>query len=114
MHCVAQYDKKIKIESLTGATADAHGFIDNTSDSNWTTYEAAFASVQSKGGREFWKVDQVKADVSHVWKCPYTKNLAAATPDMRLISESVTYEILSIIDVDIAHREVEIQTKRSV
>jgi SPP1 family predicted phage head-tail adaptor len=70
--------------------------------------------VKSKGGREFWKVDQVNADVSHVWLCPYSKTLAAATPAMRLENEGVTYEILSVIDIDLAHKEVEIQTKRAV
>ena len=118
MPCIAQYDKKIQIEQLVtvaeGGTADAHGHIDNTADENWFAYESAFASVQSKGGREFWKVDQVNADVSHVWKCQYTKALAAVTPDMRLVSESVTYEIQSVVDIDLAHREIEIQTKRAV
>jgi SPP1 family predicted phage head-tail adaptor len=113
MTCIAQYDRKVVIKSLS-ATADAHGFEDNTDASNWTQYDISFASVKSKGGREFWKVDQVSADVSHVWLCPYSKTLAAATPAMQLVSESVTYEILSVIDIDLAHKEVEIQTKRAV
>lgn len=113
MGCVTDYNRKCTIEQLTG-TADAHGFIDNTDDDNWTQYCQTFAAVQSKGGREFWKVDQVNADVSHVWRCPWSKTLAAATPDMRLVNESVTYEILSVIDVDLAHEEVEIQTRRAV
>ena len=112
-NCIASYDKKITIQSLTGS-ADAHGFIDNTAAANWSTYETAFASVQSKGGREFWKVQQVNADVSHVWRCQYSAALAAATPDMRLIHEGTTYQILSIEDVDLAHYEIEIRTKRAV
>jgi len=113
MTCIANYDRKVVIESLS-ATADAHGFEDNTDDSNWSQYTTSFASVKSKGGREFWKVDQVNADVSHVWLCPYSKALAAATPKMRLKNEDVVYEILSVIDIDLAHKEVEIQTKRAV
>ena len=111
--CIADYDKKVVIQSLSG-TADAHGFIDNTDDTNWSEYAIGYASVQSKGGREFWKVDQVNADVSHVWWCPYSKTLAAATPAMRLRNESVTYEIQSVVDIDLAHEEIEIQTKRAV
>lgn len=114
MRCIQKYTKKVRIESLTGATADGYGHIDNTDDANWSSYCTAYASVMSKGGREFWKVDRVEADVSHVWVCPYSKTLANATPDMRLISEGVTYEILSVIDIDIAHEEVEIQTRRAV
>jgi SPP1 family predicted phage head-tail adaptor len=74
----------------------------------------SFAKVRSKGGREFWKVQQVNADVSHVWNCQYSKALAESTPAMRLIHDGVTYEILSVIDIDLAHQEVEIQTKRAV
>ena len=113
MRCIASYDKKIRIETLSG-TADAHGFIDNTDDTNWSLHEAAFASVQSKGGREFWKVDQVNADVSHVWRCQWSKKLATVTPDMRLTHDGKTYEIMSAIDIDLAHEVVEIQTKRAV
>lgn len=113
MRCIGEYNHKITIQQLTG-TADAHGHIDNTAAANWSQYTTSFAAVKSKGGREFWKVDQVSADVSHVWLCPYSAALAAATPDMQLVNESVTYEILSVIDIDLAHEEVEIQTKRAV
>ena len=109
MTCVANYDRKVVIQSQSG-TVDAHGFKADT----WTQYAVSFASIKSRGGREFWKVDQVNADVSHVWRCPYDKTLAAATPDMQLVSDSLTYEIVSVIDIDLAHEEVEIQTKRAV
>jgi len=113
MTCVSQYDRKVVIESLSG-DEDAHGHINNTLDSNWSQYVSSYASVMTQGGSEFWKVDKVDATVSTVWKCPYSKTLAAATPDMRLVSESVTYEIVSVIDIDLAHKEVQIQAKRAV
>ena len=112
--CIGEMNKSIRVEHVVGTTVDAHGQVDKTTGSNWSTYVTSFAKVQSKGGREFWKVQQVNADVSHVWHCQYSKSLAAATPDMRLICEGVTYEILSVIDIDLAHREIEIQTKRAV
>jgi len=113
MACISSYDRKVVIESLSG-TEDTHGHIDNTDESNWSRYVNSYASVMSKAGKEFWRVDKVDATVSHVWTCPWSKTLAAATPDMRLIHESVTYEILSVIDIDLAHKQVEIQTKRAV
>jgi SPP1 family predicted phage head-tail adaptor len=113
MPCIANYDRKVVIKNLTG-TADAHGHIDNTAATNWSQYTTSYASVQSKGGREFWKVDQVNSDVSHVWRCPYAAALAAATPDMQLINEGVTYEIMSVIDIDLKHKEIEIQTRRAI
>lgn len=113
MRCLNEYNQKVTIEELSG-TADAHGHVDNTAAANWQSYASSYAAVMSKGGREFWKVDQVNADVSHVWHCPYSRTLAAVTPDMRLIHEGQTHEILSVIDVDLSHEEIEIQTKRAV
>lgn len=112
--CIGEMNKAITIQHITGTATDAHGRIDITTASNWSQYVKTFAKVKSKGGREFWKVQQVNADVSHVWNCQYSKMMADATPDMRLLCEGVTYEILSVIDIDLAHREIEIQTKRAV
>ena len=112
--CTSKLHKSITIQSITGTTVDAHGAVDITTGSNWGTYLRTFEMVISKGGREFWKVNQVNADVSHVWKAQYCSELANATPAMRLVSEGVTYEILSVIDIDLNHREIEIQTKRAV
>ena len=114
MPCVSAYTKLITIEELSG-TADAHGFIDPTEDGNWKTYVTSYSSVMSRGGREFWKVKQVNAEVSHVWRCPYSKKLADGTSALRLKSEGVTYELSAPpLDIDLAHVEIEIQTKRAV
>ena len=107
-------DKFVRIEKLTGQTADAHGQVEQTTNSNWGKHCSAWCSVMSKGGREFWRVQQVNADVSHVWKTEWSPEAAEIVPAMRLIHENQTYEILSAIDIDLAHREVEIQTKRAV
>lgn len=108
------YDKKITIEQVTATTPDAYGQIDLSIQANWGPYTQAFATCVSKGGREFWKVQQVNADVSHVWRCPWSKALADATPAMRLVFDGLRYEILSVVDVDLNHREIEIQTRRAV
>ena len=113
--CSSQYDKMVTIQKIDNTVStDSAGFRDRTLDSSWTKYTDSYAACQSRGGREFWKVDQVAADVSHVWRCPYSERLAAATPDMRLRHEGVTYNILSVIDIDLAHQEVEIQTRKAV
>ena len=111
--CLTDYDKRITFYELDG-TPNAHGQIDNTDPANWKEFTVGFAHVQSKGGREFWKVDQVSADVSHVWWTQWTRKLDEAGPDLRLTWEGKTYEILSIIDIDLAHEEFEIQTRRAV
>ncbi len=113
MKCAAKYDKKCVVYRLSGSV-DAHGHVDATSAANWSPVTAAYCSCVSKGGREFWKVQQVNADVSHVWTTQHTKTLAACTPDMRLVCEGVTYEILSVVDVDEAHDQIQIQTRRQI
>ena len=104
------YDKRVTILQLVG-TADAHGYVDNTDPDNWKPYARSYASVQTKSGREFWKVDRVEADVSAEWTLRYTPTLAKAVPAMRLEHAGVIYEIVSVIDVDLAHEEIKIQTK---
>jgi len=107
------YSKRITVERVAG-TADAHGHVVETTEANWTEYASSFASVQTKGGREFWKVQQMSADVTHVWHCPWSKRLMQATPDMRIICEGQPHYIVSVIDIDEAHREIQIQTRRPV
>lgn len=111
--CRSRYNKAITIRRLQGTT-DASGHVDNTADANWAIYVQAFSRVQTRGGREFWKVQQVAADVSHVFTCPYGRLLAEATPDMRLHYNGHVYNIVSVIDIDEAHEQIEIQTRRAV
>lgn len=107
------YNKAATIERLLG-TDDAHGQIDVSANANWSSYLRTWCAVISKGGTEFWKVQQTNATVTHVWYATWSSVLASATPDMRLICEGNTYEIVSVIDIDLAHKEVEIQTRQAV
>lgn len=111
--CNDNYNKKVRIERLRG-TEDAHGFIDQSDDSNWSKYCDAWCRVVSKNGREFWKVQQVNDTVDYVWWARYSKQLADATPDMRIVYDGFVYEILSVIDLDLEHNEIQMQTKRRV
>lgn len=112
MPCCKQYDRLITVEQFSGS-ADAHGHIDITDNSNWSTYTTAYAKCMTKGGREFWKVDKMEADVSHVWVCPYDTTLAAAAPKMRVKWNSTYFEIVSVINIDLANERIEIQTRQA-
>lgn len=114
MQCHPRKNKRVTVQRLKDLTADAHGHVDNTDNDNWEDYCTAFASVQTSGGREFWKVDRVEADVSREWTCTYTSKLAEATPDMRIKHGTTYHEIVSVIDVDDAHRVIKIQTRVAV
>ena len=107
-------NKKVTIEMLNGQTADAHGQVDQTDNANWGSYCTTWCSCVSKGGREFWKIQQINADTDHAWRAGWSRLLQGVTPDMRLIFENNVYEILAVIDVDMDHEEIEILTRRKV
>ena len=54
----------------------------------------------------------MQSDVDFVFTCPWSKMLENATPDMRILSDGKVYEILSVINVDLANNSIEIQTRR--
>lgn len=113
--CLSHYSKKVTVQKLDpNASADAHGVVDQTNDANWITHCKLWCAVQSKGGREFWKVDQVNADVSHAWRTQYSSEANAITPEMRLSYDGGIYEVASVVNVDLADHEIEIQTVRAV
>ena len=109
------YNKKVTVKKVDpNATADAHGHVDKSDASNWIQQSKQFCRTETKGGREFWKVDQVNAEVNCVFWCPYSTEAIAITPEMQIHWEGNTYEIASVVDVDLAHEEIEIQTVRAV
>lgn len=113
MTCISDYDKRVTIQNIAG-TPDDHGHIDLTSGSNWQTYATAFCKVQTKGGREFWKVQQINATADQSWVTQWSSTLQDISPEMRLIHEGKVYEILAAIDVNMDHEEIQILTRRAV
>lgn len=113
MSCLSDYDKFVTIKQATG-TPDAHGHIDLTTASNWSIYATAYCKVITKGGREFWKVQQVNADSEQAWTAQWSKTLQGVTPDMRLEFEGNVYEILTAFDVNMEHDEMQILTRRKI
>ena len=105
------YTTRITVQRLAG-TADAAGHVNGNTDANWSTYCTAWASVRSRGGREFWRVSQVQSDVDFVFNCPWSRTLGNVTPDMRILTDGKVYEIVSVINVDLANNSIEIQTRR--
>ena len=107
------YVQKITIQRLAG-TPDAAGHVDGQIDANWTVYAGSWAAVETRGGREFWKIQQVNADVDSVWYLPWSPALDKTTPDMRIQHEGKVYEILSVQNLNLENREIEIQTRRKM
>jgi len=110
-----QRDRKITIEQPdASAAANDYGETDLTVSGGWSSYAVRFASVQTKGGREFWKVDKVEAEVSHMLSVLRDSVTALITPRMRVKLGSRILQIVSAVDVDDARAEVQIQCKEVV
>ena len=59
-------DRYIAIQRLkTGLTPDASGHIDETLSSNWTVHGRFWAEFITKGSKEFFRGEQVNADITH-------------------------------------------------
>ena len=99
--------QKIKDDPIT----DAHGEVDLTVDGSWETHVARWAEIQTKGGREFWKVDKIEAEVSHLIRVPYDRLTLGINSGMRIRLGDRTINIVSAIDVDERHEVIEMQCK---
>lgn len=66
MIVAGQMRNVIEIQKVKGnATALADGRIDHSTESNWTTVARKRAAIFARGSREFWRNDQLQADVTH-------------------------------------------------
>ena len=103
------FNRRITIEKIK----DDHGEVDLTVDGSWETHAVRWAEIQTKGGREFWRVDKIEAEVSHLIRVPYDRLTAAVTPEMRIKFMSRTINIVSAINVDEMREKIEMQCKES-
>lgn len=73
----------------------------------WTTLADTWAAVEPLAGREFFSAQQVQSDVTTRIVCRYSSALADVTPKDRIAHGAVVYDIRSVIDVDMRHRELQ-------
>jgi SPP1 family predicted phage head-tail adaptor len=79
-------DKHILIQRLkTGLTPDASGQIDETDSSNWTNHGKFYAEFITKGSREFFRGEQVNADITHQITVRYSTLAAGITTKMQVL-----------------------------
>ena len=106
------FNRRVTIQKIkNNPITDANEEVDLTDDRNWETYAIRWAEVQTKGGREFWKVDKVDAEVSHLIRIPYDRLTLFIHPAMRIRLGDRTINIVAAYDVDEMHEVVEIQAK---
>lgn len=85
-------------------TPDSYGELIET----WTTLATVWCSVEPISGREFFAAQQVQAEVSARIRIRYRPGI---TPLMRIKVHNTTYEIVSVIDFEYRHRELQLMCK---
>ncbi len=106
-----KYNQRVVIEKLKDNPPidDAHGEVDLTDERNWETHSRPWASINTKGGNEFWRVDKVEANVSHMLRLQYDRETRDINQQMRIKFRGRTLNIAAAYDIDEMHREIEIQ-----
>ena len=106
------FNRQITIEKVKdNPLRDVSGEVDLTLDGSWETYAVRWSEIQTEGGREFWKVHKVEAEVSHLVRVPYDRVTIGINSRMRIRLEGRTINIVSAIDVDEMREIIEMQCK---
>ena len=74
----------------------------------WTAFATVWASVEPLTGREYLSAQQVSAETSGRIRMRYR---AGVNPTMRVLFNSLTYQILSVINPGELNVELELMTK---
>lgn len=78
----------------------------------WSTDTTVWGHVEPLSGQEKFEAQQVVGEVTHKITTRYYSS--GITPDMRLVYDSRTFEILSVIDVREHNRAMELLCKEMV
>lgn len=82
------------------AEKDAAGQIDLADESNWQNVASRFARIVPRGGRESFRFQQVRAEVSHLLELPSDSVTRTIDPTWRIKFGSRTFQIDSAFDVE--------------
>lgn len=87
-------DKQVTVKRIkTGLTPDAAGHIDETNEANWITYGTFYCEIVTKGSREFFRGEQVNADITHQITIRHSTSSAGITTSMKLVYQGRTFNI---------------------
>lgn len=78
---------------------------------SWTTGAAVWASIADISGKEFFQAAAVQSEVTTRIRIRFR---AGITPAMRVLYGSRVFAILSVIDKDERHREIELMCKEVI
>lgn len=78
-------NNKVVVQKLkNNLTPNASGHIDETDDSNWTTAGTEWVEFITRGSKEFFRGEEVAADITHQITMRWSRQAATYTTDMRM------------------------------
>lgn len=83
--CSADLDRRVSVRKLKSSlTLDASGHIDETSSDNWTEVGKHWCQFITKGSREFFRGEEVAAEITHQLTMRYSSSAAKYTTKMQI------------------------------
>lgn len=77
----------------------------------WTPFATVWGAVEPLSGREYWQAQQTASETSIRVRVRY---LAGVVPTMRVLYGSRVFEILSIVDQEERHRELQLMCRELI
>lgn len=120
MIAAGDLDKRVRVQKLAAPSTDpAQGNpynapTDPTKDANWPTVATRWASIAPLSGRELFMAQQIRADVTHRVKMRWFPDALSGQvkvglkPKMRLVFQGRKLNVVSCIDVDELHVELDL------
>ena len=97
----------VMLQSPRRGEADTGGHVDLSDDDNWSDLgRFRFLKISGQGSREFYRAQQVQADITLVVEVWYSKVTAGINPSYRWKAGDRILEIVSAFDVDEAHEVI--------
>jgi SPP1 family predicted phage head-tail adaptor len=77
---------------------------------NWAEFATVWAKVRIQNGREFWAAQKNNAELSGLINIRY---ISGVTELMRVSYNSIVYQIITVINIEEANRELELHVKKA-
>jgi SPP1 family predicted phage head-tail adaptor len=108
---IAPGELRHRVEFLTPPeTQNAYGEVDETG--TWSVFKTVWASVEPLKGRELFTAQQINSEITCKVKCWYVPGIKAK---MRIKARGQIFEIIGPpVDIDLAHRELELMCKEVI
>lgn len=92
--CHRDLNKRVTVERLRPSlTPDAAGHIDETNDANWQQIGKVWAKFTTRGSREFFRGEQVAAEITHQVTIRWSRTAREWTTKMRLRMDGRVFNI---------------------